>query len=236
MSLKRKASEGKIYGRAKRTKLSKISRTYSNVPKSKMSASGGVVVKAPGCMPTSLVTKFTYGYHGYTSGVALDTNIIRLNSLYDPDFSATGHQPAGFDNMAALYNRYRVDKVEIRFWFTSTSTTPSIITAVPNNDATAFVEANNAMEQPFARTFTVSQSQPYHFVQTYYPHRITGVPKTKYVSDDLYQAAKTTNPSEVITLHFCNTDQTQAGSANTYINGKIILHATWYDPIDLGLS
>lgn len=33
---------------------------------------------------------------------------FRLNSLYDPDFSGAGHQPRGFDQMMAFYQKFRV--------------------------------------------------------------------------------------------------------------------------------
>lgn len=33
---------------------------------------------------------------------------FRLNSLYDPDLTSTGHQPRGFDQLMAFYQRYRV--------------------------------------------------------------------------------------------------------------------------------
>ena len=33
---------------------------------------------------------------------------MRMNSLFDPDQTGTGHQPYYFDQFAALYNRYTV--------------------------------------------------------------------------------------------------------------------------------
>jgi len=36
-----------------------------------------------------------------------------LNSLYDPDITGSGHQPYGYDQLAALYKLYRVEGVRI---------------------------------------------------------------------------------------------------------------------------
>jgi len=33
---------------------------------------------------------------------------FRMNSLFDPDFTGTGHQPQWFDQLSAVYSRYRV--------------------------------------------------------------------------------------------------------------------------------
>lgn len=38
----------------------------------------------------------------------------RANSVYDPDYTGTGHQPLGFDQVAAWYNHYRVLGSKIR--------------------------------------------------------------------------------------------------------------------------
>lgn len=35
-----------------------------------------------------------------------------MNSLYDPDFTGTGGQPFYFDQLSAVYNRYRVLRAE----------------------------------------------------------------------------------------------------------------------------
>lgn len=44
---------------------------------------------------------------------ATDIYTFRLNSLFDPDYSYTGHQPRGFDQLALLYHRYRVNAVKV---------------------------------------------------------------------------------------------------------------------------
>lgn len=44
-----------------------------------------------------------------------------LNALYDPDTTGTGHQPMGFDQLAALYGRYLVTGAKITTTFESRS-------------------------------------------------------------------------------------------------------------------
>lgn len=61
-----------------------------------------------------------------TAGLAGDEHVFRGNSLYDPDYtqSVGGHQPMGFDEMALVYNRYRVkvSKIDVRVNLHTTST------------------------------------------------------------------------------------------------------------------
>lgn len=48
-----------------------------------------------------------------TVGV-LATHSFRTGSLFDPDFTGTGHQPMGFDTYASMYNNYIVRKSTIK--------------------------------------------------------------------------------------------------------------------------
>lgn len=56
--------------------------------------------------------KLKYSWvHNATLGTAVGAQVdtaMHGNSVYDPEFSTFGHQPYGFDQWAALYQRYRV--------------------------------------------------------------------------------------------------------------------------------
>ncbi len=53
--------------------------------------------------------------------------VFRTNSLFDPNFSSTGHQPMGFDEMMQLFQVYSVYQCDV-------------IVTVLNGSATAVVE------------------------------------------------------------------------------------------------
>ncbi len=64
----------------------------------------------------SYVDQFTFT--GATlSAVFGNENSFRLNSLYDPDYTGTGHQPYGYDQITPFYSRYMVDEVNVRITF-----------------------------------------------------------------------------------------------------------------------
>jgi hypothetical protein len=54
-----------------------------------------------------------------TSG-AVATYVLRANDLFDPDFTGTGHQPMGFDQMMLSYNHFIVTKARLVCTFRNT--------------------------------------------------------------------------------------------------------------------
>lgn len=54
------------------------------------------------------------------SGV-MATHVFSANGLYDPDFTGTGHQPIGFDQLIQSYNHYSVIRSKITVGFVNNS-------------------------------------------------------------------------------------------------------------------
>ncbi len=56
---------------------------------------------------------------------------FRLNSIYDPNLTGTGHQPYMHDQFATMYGRYRVDKCDVQIdVIPSPSTSHCVVAAV----------------------------------------------------------------------------------------------------------
>jgi len=49
-----------------------------------------------------------------TGAGTVGVHTFRLNSMFDPDYTATGHQPMGRDQWAAFYGRYVVANAVIK--------------------------------------------------------------------------------------------------------------------------
>lgn len=62
--------------------------------------------------PTSQIIKLRYCETIELDASTAATNIyyFRANSIYDPNFSGTGHQPYAHDTLATVYNHYQVVK------------------------------------------------------------------------------------------------------------------------------
>lgn len=91
-------------------------------------------------MPETLQVKLSYQY----SPVALQSGVTyansrnwSINNLYDPDAAAGGVQPPLYDNLTALYDRWRVVKVRFTFDYTSgTGNTQRVYLAYLGEDTT----------------------------------------------------------------------------------------------------
>lgn len=72
---------------------------------------------------------------------------FRCNSMYDPDYTGSGHQPMFRDEMATQYKSYTVLKSYIRFTFPAAETTAQTIQLWVDDDDSVPASINNAQEQ-----------------------------------------------------------------------------------------
>ncbi len=151
--------------------------------------------------------KYNDVYQPSVTTLAGSQAVYRLNSIFDPDASVGGHQPYGYDQMAALYNRYRVLKARWHIEF-GTSTQTYNIVVVPVNGSLATAITNDttfetACEMPFARTYTQGGSGAPTTVAVggMALNKLNGVTTTEYLGDDRFEAQIGANPAEVMQLY-----------------------------------
>lgn len=167
-------------------------------------AASKVIIRQPSGLPDRLFVKLKYVdtlVFTSTSG-ANATQIYRGNSLYDPDFTSTGHQPYYFDQWSALYGAYIVHASSIRIECQpseSAASTNSYMQwcVVPTLATTGFTSATDvAEEQPYAKFKTVGGSNVTfnrikHHMST---RKVWGVPKGFELGNPNYRSTVSTNP------------------------------------------
>ncbi len=138
------------------------------------------------------------------AGVYGTEQVFRLNSLYDPDLTGTGHQPYGFDTLSSIYFHYKVTAVTVSMIFSDPSADGVQIAANFQSPGTTFTvtgeSPNTAMEKPgmMIRNLNNTGSQKVTFTQRFPMHILCNVTKTQFEADLLnYESAVTTNPSLV---------------------------------------
>lgn len=157
------------------------------------------------------ITKMKYAADVSTS--AGGSYFFNLNSIYDPDRSGGGHQPYGFDNLAAIYNRYRVISCGWRITTTSGSGSVVQLGCIPSNSGITPVNFAELKEQPRAKYIVQLPGAGAAVLsgKTYIP-TLVGRTKAQYMADDRYQALVTTDPVEaaVMQVHTANNSGTMS--------------------------
>lgn len=128
-----------------------------------------------------------------------------LNSIFDPNLSGIGHQPYGYDQLADLYNRYRVYRVDyaISAYNTDGSTNYSVVAAVPANEAlSGSLGVSEIMENPRAKYITQAPNATLKVLRgSVSLPSLAGRTKAQYMADDRYQAQWGANPAEQLVLN-----------------------------------
>jgi len=75
--------------------------------------------------------------------------VFRANSIYDPNYTSTGHQPLGHDQLATLYGAYQVTQSRIRLNYATNSGVNDTVTCVlrVDDDATFLNSMSGELEQ-----------------------------------------------------------------------------------------
>lgn len=161
---------------------------------------------------------------------------FRMNSTFDPDVTGSGHQPYGRDQLAALFNHYRVFRCAWHIEF-APSNDRLIVAVVPINGTTIPATVGDAAELPMARTKAMSfgGGPPCKFFGTTYLPKLAGVTSAHYRADDLYAAAVGTDPAEGLYLNIV-VNNPSLSTVVTTMQAVITYWVEWYDPITVGPS
>lgn len=185
------------------------------------------------------ITKLKYVglYERSLTDSTLDQYSFRLNSLFDPDLTGTGHQPLGFDQIKLFYTRYRVFSVDWVLQVSNRGDQPVRVACIPHN-ATSITYSNmeHVCESPRAQHRHIGYNTG-NGTCTMRGHcnlpSINGVTSSVYKSDDAYQAQISSSPTEQIDLSiFLLT----TASINVQYTIQFMFHAEFFDPIALTQS
>lgn len=190
-------------------------------------------------IPARFITKHKYSE---TFSLALSNSYqykYNLNGMYDPNSTGGGHQPYGYDQLATLYNRYRVIKCSYTISGIQSDSpgTNTRLVAVPSNAATTFTTVSEACETPRAKFIVQGAAgSPLKTLHGWsYIPSLMGRSKAEYMADDRYQATNGSNPSELAILNIVGGT---LGDVGTSITAVITLEYTceWFDLNQLAQS
>jgi len=155
--------------------LNKVSRKRKNAKsyykKEKKTIKKFKLYKAPisAVMPDVIRRKLFYNAEiVIDAGIAsFITHKFRANSLYDPDYTGTGHQPYGFDQYHLLYKENRVLNAKLSITKTNTAITdniPGFIGIIVSPDVTTptFSDASHFIEMAKSQGWPVKSTGSFH--------------------------------------------------------------------------
>ncbi len=165
---------------------------------------------------------------------------FRLNSIFDPDAAVGGTQPYGYDQLSALYNRYRVLKTGWKVTFTASTSGYSLVVLPTNGALASSVSSLATLEaaamNPYAKFATYNLgSKPPVISGKMDLNVLGGVTRVEYVTDDRFEAQIGANPSEVISLIIGVYNPTGSTMSITYFV-ELWYEIDLHDPIPLVAS
>ncbi len=165
---------------------------------------------------------------------------LRLNSIFDPNSAVGGTQPYGYDQMAALYNRYRVLKTKWKVTFLASTGTYNCV-VIPLNgtlnaaiaDLTTFTSATMV---PFAKYASYNLGAIPPVITGSMPlNKLGGVARVEYLTDDRFEAQIGANPAEVISL-LIGVQNPTGGTINIGFYVELWYEVDLHDPISQAAS
>lgn len=174
------------------------------------------------------ITKMKYSEAYSLSAINAYTQQMRLNGLQDPNITGVGHQPYGFDQLAGIYNRYRV--IATSYVINAYSgTDPIRVGCLPFNDASNISGISELCENPRAK-FIVQfpQGATKTLKGKVSMPSLAGRSKAQYMADDRYQSDITTNPLEVLGLYITGASMTDA-NVNITLTVTMEYTVEWFD-------
>lgn len=86
------------------------------------------------------------------------THEWRANSMFDIDYTAVGRQPMGYDQLSAIYHKYRVYGLSYHFTLINEGSEPIQLTMYTDTVTGVSIDSNDASEKKNARTLFVGSS------------------------------------------------------------------------------
>lgn len=180
--------------------------------------------------------KFDSVFYNFTSGSST-TQILRLNSVNDPDYSIGGGQPMFYDQLQSIYQRYQVYGAKIHFSIINRSTTEIVKSVVfPSNfvsTPTTHLASNRS--QSITKFVSPIGSKNISYHKAYYDiHKILGIKKGS--SEENLSSAVTTNPLKEAYLNhtISNIDNTTA--IDIKVEYRIIFYIKFFQKQSVALS
>lgn len=192
-----------------------------------------------GGMPDSFETILEYTDVVKISSVSAGSAgyIFRGNSLYDPDYTSTGHQPRYFDQNMTIYTRYHVVSAQVTLY--ALGETALFLVMVPTTDPLTFTTGvAEQAELPRARVIAVGGSyvMPSKAVTALYTTQgVLGLSSVQ-VQDLSYSGDVSSNPSSLWYINLSVFGPIGSTSVSAHVHVHISYKCVFFDRLTVTSS
>lgn len=179
--------------------------------------------------PSRFIIKQKYNESFALSALNGYTQVMNLNSVFDPNRTGIGHQPYGYDQMTPIYNRYRV--ISCSYVLMAYSATSTIrYGCIPANDTPPINNMSELCEHPRSRwKLQLPGGNTQYLKGRVSLPALMGRTTAQYMADDRYQAEVGTNPQELALLYI--TGQSMGDGASDFVlNVSLEYTVEYFDP------
>lgn len=192
-----------------------------------------VRIKSPSLIPDRYFCKLNYAENfSQNTTTSLFTRVYQ-SSLFDPRNAVGGHQPLGFDQMAALYDKYIVFGMRYDIQVYNDSSSPVDFAVVWKNVSTTTTNFELLQERPYSDLHLISGNNAGRAKQRFRGYmsvaKMHGVAKKVINTDDKFNSTVTSDPSLMLYLHLYQIAHDGATSVFLDYMVKITYYACFYD-------
>lgn len=196
-------------------------------------------MKSSSGFPNRMFMKVVYSdIKTQTTTSGMHTFQFRANGLYDPDYTGTGHQPRYLDQLAQIYNDYRVHAVYVDAIVSTKTANINYIAGLSYHGSMAQTPSDLTELRESSRCKSITRnSSRVAYLKWYLPMtKIFGRSKATLNGEKGYSAGFGANPDVTagVSLHFQNLDG--ATSTDFVVNIRLTYFSEFNNPILVGES
>lgn len=175
----------------------------------------------------------------FTTSTSPVWHLFNMNSVFDPDAtSGSNHQPFGRDQLATLYERYRVYSTSFSVEFINENALTFDAGFILKSTSSTTTLISTAREKPYSKFMILGEQTSNQRRLRGYCNcaKILGVTKERYRVDDHFQAAVASNPPLSPYLHVGVQACNRTGVNTVYCSVTIYYKVCFFQRVPLTQS